>query len=89
MLIILSMLETREIPPMKFLLLLTCSLSSAFRMGSFSLRQPFHLMENRIIIYLLLAGVAEKIPVDSGMEENMDPSVLESGLGAYVSLASW
>lgn len=74
MLIILSMLETREIPPMKVLLLLTCSLSSAFRMASFSLRQTFKLMENLITIYLL-ADVAEKIPLDSGKGKNMDPSV--------------
>lgn len=75
MLIILSMLETREIPPMKVLFLLTCSLASAFRMGSFPLRQPFNLMENLITLYLL-ADVAEKIPIDSGMGKNTDPSVL-------------
>lgn len=46
-------------------------------------------MENLITIYLLLADIAEKIPVDSGMGKNMDPSVLESGLGPYVSLPSW
>lgn len=61
MLIILSMLEKREIPPMKVLLLLACSLASAFRMGSFLLRQSFNLMENLITIYLL-TDVAEKIP---------------------------
>lgn len=46
-------------------------------------------MENLITIYLLLADIAEKIPVDSRMGKNMDPSVLESSLGAYVSLPSW
>lgn len=89
MLIILSVLETREIPPMKVLLLLTCSLSSAFRMASFSLREPFNLMENLITLYLLLADVAEKIPIDSGKGKNMDSSVLESSVAAYVSLPSW
>lgn len=75
--------------PPKFPLLLTGSLSSAFKTGSFSLRQPSNLVENLITNYLLLADVAEKIPLDSSMGENMDPLILESGLAAYISLASW
>lgn len=82
------MLETREIPPHKFLLLLTCSLNSAFRTGPFSLRQPSNLVENLITNYLLLADVAEKIPVDSRVGENIDSSILASDLAAYISLAS-
>lgn len=82
--LILSMLETREIHPPKFPLLLTCSLSSAFRTGSFSLRQPSNLVENLITNYLLLADIAEKIPVDFRMGENTDSSILESGLTAYI-----
>lgn len=88
--LILSMLETREIPPPpKIPFSLTCSPSSAFRTGSFSLRQPSNLMQNLVTSYLLLADVAENIPVDSRMGENMDPSILESGQAAYISLASW
>lgn len=88
--LILSMLETREIPPpLKIPLLLTCSPSSAFRTGPFSPRQPSNLMQNLVTNYLLLADVAENIPVDPGMGENMDPSILESGQAAYISLASW
>lgn len=86
--LILFMLETREIPLLKFPLLLTCSLSSAFRTGSFSHRQSSNLTENLITNSLLLADVAEKVPVDSRMGENMDLSILECSPAAYTSLAS-
>lgn len=57
--------------------------------NGFILIKPSNLMENLITNYLLLPDVGEKIPVDSRTGENMDPSILESGLAAYVSLASW
>lgn len=87
------MLETREIPllpcPPEICTFADKFSEFSFRMGSFSVRQTSNLMENLITDYLLLADVAEKIPVDSRMGENMDPSILECGLAAYISLASW